>query len=361
MTNPSDISLPGPNDGNGHPHGPGVQAAGAVGSVSVETASPPEPDESPPEPDESVAAEPRDAPAAVAPAITAPPAEPPTPSDAVPQFPAAPQPPAPAPAPVRRYRLAGDQIKRLVVLAVTIVLLGTGGGLLGALIWPPTYAARAEILYPISQDEPTGFLREDRNLTTQLVLLQGRAVLGPVAQAQGRVVEDDLEDDVTVEVLETSEVIQVEARHSSPEEAMTTLQAIVDRYFELERAAAPSGAREYLDRELADLRADMADARGRVLQLQGEVDAGLAASADLASANDELQTLISREGDIQSQLDDLNMANASGPNARLLTTAYPVPDPVSPQPLLAGGAGTLLGLVVAAGAVAVTARRWIRN
>ncbi len=263
--------------------------------------------------------------------------------------------------PPSHRRLARAQLNRLTLLAVTIVLLGTGGGLLGALIWPPTYAARAEILYPISQDEPTGFLREDRNLTTQLVLLQGRAVLGPVAQAQGRTVEDDLENDVTVEVVETSEVIQIEARDSTPEGAVTTVQAIVDRYFDLERSEEPSGAREYLEGELADVRSEMADARGRVLQLQGEVAAGLGASEDLAGANDELQGLISRERDVQSQLDDTKIASASDPNARLLTPAYPVLDPVSPRPLLTGGAGALLGLVVAAGAVALVARRWIRN
>ncbi|MQA14210.1 MAG: hypothetical protein GEV09_08570 [Pseudonocardiaceae bacterium] len=262
---------------------------------------------------------------------------------------------------LRGRNLAGAQLRRLAGLAVTIVLLGTGAGLLGALVWPSTYAARAELLYPIAQDEPTGFLREDRNLTTQLVLLEGRAVLGPVAAAQGRQVEDDLEDDVTVKVVETSEVIEVEARGGSRDAAMGTLQAIVDRYFALKSSAQPSGVREYLETELTAARSDVADARGRLLQLQAEEAAGVGDTAAVAGADDELQALIAREQDIQSQLDELNIASASGPNAQLLTPAYPVEDPVSPRPLFAAGTGALVGLVVAAGAVALVARRWIRN
>lgn len=63
----------------------------------------------------------------------------------------------------------------------------------------------------------------------------------------------------------------------------------------------------------------------------------------------------------KAQLDDLNIATASGPTAQLLTPAYHVPDPVSPRPLFAGGAGALIGLIVAAGAVLLVARRWSRN
>jgi uncharacterized protein involved in exopolysaccharide biosynthesis len=262
--------------------------------------------------------------------------------------------------PPRGRGLAAAQVRRLAVLAVTIVLLGTGAGLLGALVWPATYAARAEILYPIGQDEVTGPLRADRNLATQLVLLRGRAVLGPVAQAQDRTVED-LEEDVTVKILETSEVIQVEGRGPSPAAAIGTLQAIVERYFALESSTGPDGVREYLDGELAVVQSDIADARGRLVQLQAESAAGIGDPAGVTSADAELQMLLSRQQDIQAQLDDLNIESASGRQAQLLTPAYAVPEPVSPRPLVAAGTGVLVGLIVSAVAVALAARRWIRN
>lgn len=410
MTDTPDISLPGAHEAtNGHPRRPGTQAAAAPGPVSAQPASPPEPE--PPEPVEPAAA----TDAALRKRVTAPKEESAAPAKADPPTPPAkpdlpvvsarldlptalvkpdPQtvPPRPAPLaipaqpnpppavsppeppvsaalpantvgraePSRRQYLSAAQIRRLAVLAVTLVLLGTGAGLLGTLVLPVSYAARAEILYPIRQDEAGGFVRDGRNLTTQLVLLQGRAVLGPVAQRQGRAV-DDLEDDVTVEVVETSEVIRIEARGPSREVAMGTLQAIVDRYFALESPARPSGVREYLDGELAAVQSGIADVQGRLTQLQSEAAAGIGDSAAVTAADNQLQTLLSREQDVQTQLDDLNIASAAGPNAQLLTPAYPVPDPVSPRPLFAGGAGALIGLIVAAGAVALAARRWIRN
>ncbi len=264
----------------------------------------------------------------------------------------------PEPAPPRGRDLTATQIRRLVVLAVTIVLLGTGAGLLGTLVWSPTYAARAEILYPLDQDEPSAL--GERKLTTQLVLLQGRSVLGPVAGQQARAVED-LERDVAVTVLEASEVIQVEARGASRAAAMATVQAILDRYFALAGTALTGDVRDYLDGQLAAVQSDIADARGRLVQLQAEQAAGIGDGTAVAGADDELQTLLSREQDIRAQLDELSVAEGHGTAPRLLTPAYHVPDPVSPRPLPAAGTGALIGLVVAAAAVALAARRWIRH
>jgi hypothetical protein len=120
---------------------------------------------------------------------------------------------------------------------------------------------------------------------------------------------------------------------------MGTLQAIVDRYFALQSSAQPSEMREYLDRELATVQSSVADARGRLTQLQGEAAAGIGALGAVTVADNELQTLLSREHDIRSQLDDLAVANAADRSARLLTPGYDVPDPVSPRPLFAAGSG----------------------
>ena len=42
-----------------------------------------------------------------------------------------------------------------------------------------------------------------------------------------------------------------------------------------------------------------------------------------------------------------------GSDTQLLTPPYPLPDPVSPQPLVAAGTGALVGLLVAGGVVVV--------
>lgn len=259
-----------------------------------------------------------------------------------------------------RQQLTRAQMRRLIWLAAVIVLFGAGGGLIGALVWPATYAARAEILYPITEEQPTGFLREDRNLTTQLVLLQSRAVLGPVAATEGVAVQN-LEQDLTVQLLETSEIIQVEVRNPSPEAALRLVNDIVKRYFALRQVQEPSDVRGYLDSELADVRERIADTQGRLLQLRGESAAGLVDQAALGAAQDQLGALVTREQALLEQLDQVNIVDLSGPSAQLTTPPYLVTDPVSPRPLLSAVAGLLMGLIVAAGAVAIVVWRWTRT
>src|SRR4051812_44683045 len=70
----------------------------------------------------------------------------------------------------------GPITTRLVLLALTIVLLGTAAGLAAALVLPKTYGARAEVLYAVGQEQQSGDpLKQGRDLSTQLVYLKSRA------------------------------------------------------------------------------------------------------------------------------------------------------------------------------------------
>ncbi len=259
-----------------------------------------------------------------------------------------------------RGQLTGGQVVRLALLAVVIVLFGGVAGFGGALLWPPVYAARAEILYPITEEQPTGFLREDRNLTTQLVLLQSRAVLGPVAAREGRSVAE-LEESLTVELLESSELIRIEVRDRSGEAARRLVEAIVQRYLDIYQVQHPSQVRQYLERELEDVRNRAEATRGRLLQLRAEAAAGLARDVEISTAEDDLQPLIAREQEILRQLDQINIVSLAGPTAELLTPPYVLANPVSPRPQFAAATGALTALIIAAGVVALTARRWTRD
>ena len=249
----------------------------------------------------------------------------------------------------------GGVTSRLVLVAMILILLGTAGGLIGALVLPKTYGARAEILYPIGQDQQGGDpLRQDRHLSTQLVYLKSRAVLGPIAQKQG-VPFKDLDENLSVKILQTSEVIQVEARGSTKEAARQTLQAVMDGYLAL--AGQPSGVTRNLDTQLADTRANTARIQTQVDDLTKTVLAGTATQTSLTDARTRLTESVSREKAIQARIDEINLTGRSGPNAQLLTAPYVLPEPVSPQPLIAAGIGALVGLLVAGGVVAVGARR----
>jgi uncharacterized protein involved in exopolysaccharide biosynthesis len=245
---------------------------------------------------------------------------------------------------------------RLILLALTIVLLGTAAGLVGALALPKTYGARAEILYPV-QDQSGDPLKQDRQLSTQLVFLKSPAVLGPVAQKQGRTFKD-LDKDISVKVLENSEVIQVEAHAATKLAAMQTLQAVMDGYLAL--AGQPTGITRALDTQLSDAKANTAQLQTRVQQLTTAVAAGTATQAALNEARTQLTASQDREKAIQARIDELKLTGQSGTAPQLLTPPYSLPDPVFPQPLISAGTGALVGLIVASGVVALTVRRRTR-
>jgi uncharacterized protein involved in exopolysaccharide biosynthesis len=197
-------------------------------------------------------------------------------------------------------------LTRLALFTLAIILVGAAGGLGGALVWPKTYAARAEILCSLSQDQQGGnTLLQDPQLSTQLVILKSRAVLGPIAQQQNRQFED-LNKDISAQILDSSDVIQVEADASTASAALRTLQAVMTNYLAL--AAQPSA--------------------------------------------------VARSLTTQQPITALGLTSRTGLTAQLLTPPYPLPDPVAPRPLLASGIGALVGMVVAGAVLVRSAPRW---
>jgi len=244
---------------------------------------------------------------------------------------------------------------RLIVLTLAIILLGAAAGLAGALVLPKTYGARAEILYSASQPQQGGDpLQQDRQLSTQLVLLKSRAVLGPIAQKQGRWYED-LDKDVTASILENSNVIQVEAHASTQPAALQTLQAVTNAYLAV--AGQPSGVARNLTTQLAETRQNTAQLQTRIPQLVSAVLAGTATQASLDDARAQLAASLDREKALQARIDEINLTGQSGPPAQVLTPPYSLPDPVSPRPPIATGIGALVGAVVAGAMLTIGSRR----
>ncbi|MGH3938370.1 MAG: hypothetical protein ACRDTG_06995 [Pseudonocardiaceae bacterium] len=237
----------------------------------------------------------------------------------------------------------------LLALTAMIIILTAGLALAGALVWPKTHTARAEILFPITQEQPTGFLREDRSMTTQLVLMQGRPVLGPIAEQQQRSVEE-LREHVTVTVLQSSEIIELAVTDRSPERALQTVQAIVDNYLGLGQAGQPT-LRQRLTTELVAVNTAVADAQLRLSTQEDLVAAGTEAADTVVPLQSSLQAQQARQRQLQVQLDTVNLA----PVAQLLTPPYAA-DVVTPKPMFAVVVGALAGVLLAAVVVAVVAR-----
>ncbi|MGH3822423.1 MAG: hypothetical protein ACRDRA_06235 [Pseudonocardiaceae bacterium] len=247
---------------------------------------------------------------------------------------------------------------RLVLLALTIILLGTAAGLAGALVLPKTYGARSEVLYSVGREQGGDPLKQDRQLSTQLVLLKSPRLLGDIARKQGRQVQD-LDKEVSVLVLDNSNVIQVEAEGTSKLAAMQTLQAVMDGYLAL--ASQPTGATLYLEKQLADAQAKTQELRTREQQLVPAVSGGTATQVSLNDARAQVIASVEQEKAIQNQIQQAKLRGEGGPPVQLLTPPYTLPDPVFPQPLIAAGTGALVGLVIAGVVIAVGARRRTRS
>ncbi|MBO0876654.1 MAG: hypothetical protein J2P19_25030 [Pseudonocardia sp.] len=241
-----------------------------------------------------------------------------------------------APAPPPRRRLTPAQGSRLGLIAGLIVVLGAAAGLAATLLVTHLYAARTDIEYTVSQENASEFLRTDRNLTTQAVLLTSRAVLGPVADQNG-ISADDLSGRVSTNILVgkdqvTSEVIEVTVLDPQRETGVKLADDIAKQYL---KVFDQNGPRAYLQGQLDDAKRQLANATGT-----------------------NAQTIQTRINTLQGQLDTINIA---GNRAALLVPAYSVSAPAYPNPTLFAGAGALCGLVVAALVAIALSRRWTRS
>jgi capsular polysaccharide biosynthesis protein len=231
-------------------------------------------------------------------------------------------------------RLGVRDAVKLGVLGLVITLVGAGVALAVTALLPPQYAARTELLYRISSEQPTGFLREDRTLTTQALLLKSRVVLEPVAVAHGMSVEK-LGEQVDVNVMEGSLILEVEVRDADRATGMQLVQAITDRYFDAVRPPEQSELRQYFENQLADIQ--------RRLR---ELPANAAERPELAV----------REVDVQGQLDEIRLGIEEESRAEVVVPPYTLEAPVSPRPVLAVATGALTGLMIAIAAIAILVR-----
>jgi capsular polysaccharide biosynthesis protein len=247
------------------------------------------------------------------------------------------RPPGPrfAPPPPPRRRLTPGQGARLGLLALVIIVLGATAGLAITLLLPTQYAARTLVEYNVSVENASDFLRTDRNLTTQTVLMTSRAVVGPVADANG-ISADELANRVDVTLLNAnsvnSEVIQVDVLNPDRAIGVKLADAIANQYLTVVKANSPAN---YIQSQLDDARRQLTSA---------------------PAANQP--ALQARVATLQGQLDTENI---TGNRATIVVPAYSVAAPAYPNATLAAATGALLGIVVAGLVVIGLSRRWTRS
>jgi capsular polysaccharide biosynthesis protein len=248
----------------------------------------------------------------------------------------------------RGIALAPRDWARFGLYAVVIVLAASLAGYLFGSLGDTVRAARSEVLYQLDAERPTGFLRQDRQLTTQLVTIRSRALLAPVAEEYGLSV-DDLSSKLDVSVAEDSEVIRIEVQDRSAARARALADAITREYLARTLPGGAAEARQYLEDQLSQLDQQQGQLAARLTEVRS--------TAEQTALTAELQSLLTQRVQLQSRLEEVAVEQLRGPQVEEITNAYALPDPVSPMPGRAAMAGALAGLLVAAIAVAILVRR----
>jgi len=224
-----------------------------------------------------------------------------------------------APEPVRGYgprRL--PEWTSLALLAVGIVLIAVASTVFFASRADSVYGARVDILYAAS-DDTTDDSRE-RILATQQELLQSRVVLAAVAEETARPLAE-LRDALTVEV-GRDDLLRVTVGDEDANRARALAQSVAARYLELTSRLSPETD------------------RGRRL-IQDEIDRLTAGDAPLSTVTSD------RVSRLQDRLLDLEVESATRPKAELLSRAYVLDDPLSPNLVRSAALGLLIGLLLA--------------
>jgi capsular polysaccharide biosynthesis protein len=259
-----------------------------------------------------------------------------------------------------RPALAPRRIARWGVYAAALVVVGAVVGWLVADLGTPVHGARAEVLYELSGDQSTGFLREDRQLTTQLVALRSRAVLEPVAQENGLTFEE-LVDKVHVSVVEGSEVVRVDVHDESADRARSLAAGVTFVYLSQHGGDRMAEARRFLRKEMKNLDERRAELKDRMILLQTarvqELGPDSQPGAEEAALAVEIEGLIQQSTEVLSRLEDVAVDDFAGPRVEQITEAYVLDEPVSPRPVRAAATGAIGGALVAAAVIAYLVRR----
>jgi uncharacterized protein involved in exopolysaccharide biosynthesis len=115
---------------------------------------------------------------------------------------------------------------KLVILFILPVLVAALGALVAASQSKPVYAARSEVLLDLRR---LTWDTAERVLATDIVVAQSRALLQPVAETY-QIPIQDLQRDLSAELIRNSSVVQLQYEHATPSLALAITRVVTERY-----------------------------------------------------------------------------------------------------------------------------------
>ncbi|MGH3015693.1 MAG: hypothetical protein ACRDOP_17875 [Gaiellaceae bacterium] len=244
------------------------------------------------------------------------------------------------------------------ILLVQLCVLIIVGAAIAAYLYSDrrqeVFGGRAEILYV--GREMLSATEADRQIATQRALLDSASTLAPVARRFGLAL-DDLDQHVSVESVGNSNVLRLTVGNPEPELAVAVTQAVSESYIaQVRRGESPAlqKAKRLIETRIEELAGQLSD----IQKPFGSADRQLVSTSTAQDGRllAEMQSLLGRVGSLQDRLTELELQQITNSGARILTQAYPLDEPLEPQPLRAAAAGAIAGLFVACLALLVAGR-----
>jgi uncharacterized protein involved in exopolysaccharide biosynthesis len=255
-----------------------------------------------------------------------------------------------------RDRQPRPSLPFLALLAAAIVTVSVAAALAISLAMPTVYGAKADLLVRPGGDA-SGFGAE-RDLATEQTILQGSAVLGPVADAAGMPLER-LEKMVSVENPAQTNILRLTVASQDRGTAQRLAELITDEY--LRRAsAAGDGAADplaaQLERQADSLSRTLSQTLDRLEALTRQQGPRAAATSEEQRLRAAATSTLQRLGAVQDQLTALTARRLGQADVTVVVPAHLLERPLRPRPAQALAMGVLLGFLVAAGVVLALSR-----
>jgi capsular polysaccharide biosynthesis protein len=267
----------------------------------------------------------------------------------------------------KRVPISRKVILRHLAYALAIVLACAGLAYGASAAGSKSYGARTEIYFPLNAQLASGsFLREDRALSTQVVVMESHSILDPVA-AQFHLSYAALSKKEVVSVLQNSEVIRIEIDDRSASQAKLIAGEIAKSYLK-QVPNQDTAIAAYLNKQIAsinnqlgtlttqfnDLEAKRQGQASAVNPNPPETPAELSVQSEIGNLNGQVATL-------QGRVDAVTVDNLQQPHVQQQTQPYVLSSPVAPKPMRAALAGALAGIMLAAVALTLMFRRLLKR
>jgi capsular polysaccharide biosynthesis protein len=239
----------------------------------------------------------------------------------------------------------------LALLVAAIVTVSVSAALAISLAMPTVFGAQADLLVRPGGDA-SGFGAE-RDLATQQAILQGSAVLGPVADAAG-MPRERLEEMVSVENPAQTNILRLTVASRDRGTAQRLAEMTTDEY--LRRAStAGDGAADpvaaQLERQADSLSRTLSQTLDRLAALSRQRRPGAATASEEQRLRAAATSALQRLGAVQDQLTALTTRRLGQADVSVVVPARLLERPLRPRPVQALAMGALLGLLVAASVV----------